>query len=259
MKKKHGLKIVMIVCCVMLSAGIVNADITSNLHGYWHLDLDYTDSSGNARDLISTGTVNPTFSYDGKFGSCVEFNNIDNPVQLLCTAVSISGTNGVTMTCWVNPSVLQDGVIPTAPHTILKVHSFDPLTKLDFRIINGLLGPYWHVPAQNIYSTFAVPTDTWTFVAVTHDGSMTLKIYMNDSSPQSFSVGSPQAYDLLYVGAGNNLVATPRGLKGKIDEVRLYDRALSDADILEVYNYSPGGPTPTMPAAGATTCWTLYY
>jgi hypothetical protein len=243
---QNSIKVSVVVCCVMLLAAIVSADITSNLQGYWKLDGDYIDCSGNGRDLTSIGTVNPTPSTEGKFNSCYEFDNISNPVQLLCTAVPISGTNGVTMTCWVNPSVLESGVTPTAPHTALKVHSlYAPVTKLDFRIINGVLGPYWHVPAQNIYSTFAVPTDTWTFIAVTHDGSMTLKIYMNDSSPQSFSVGSPQAYNLLYVGASNNLVDTPRGLKGKIDEVRLYDRALSDADILEVYNYSPPAPTPT--------------
>jgi hypothetical protein len=249
------LKVSVIICCVMLVVGIVSADITSNLQGYWKLDGDYIDSSGNGRDLISIGTINPAPSILGKFHSCYEFDNISNPVQLLSGFVSIASP--LTMTGWVNPSVLQSGVTSTAPHTILKVLS--ATTKLDFRIINGVLGPYWHVPAQNIYSTFALATDTWTFIAVTHDGSMVLKIYMNDSSLQSFSVGSPQAYNLLYVGAGNNLLATPRGLKGKIDEVRLYDRALSDADILEVHNYSPGVPTPTIPPASVTTCWTLYY
>ena len=41
----------------------------------------------------------------------------------------------------------------------------------------------------------------------------------------------------MVLGSTSNSVA--RGLTGLLDEVRIYKRALTDADILGIYNYSP--------------------
>ena len=75
----------------------------------------------------------------------------------------------------------------------------------------------------------ASPVNAWTHVALTYDGA-TLRLYVNGTQVATpATTGAIQATDSpLWIG-GNN----PYGeyFQGLIDEVRVYNRALTQADI----------------------------
>lgn len=79
--------------------------------------------------------------------------------------------------------------------------------------------------------TSALPTSVWSQLAVTYDGS-TLRLYVNGTE-----VSSRAASGLLTSSSGATLriggnAVWGRYFRGRIDEVRIYDRALSAGEVV---------------------------
>jgi len=102
---------------------------------------------------------------------------------------------------------------------------------------------YAHGGAQ-VTSTNAIPLDQWVHVAGTYDGS-TVKIYVNGKLENSvaFTEGIfPGTYPM---SIGCTLDSFPNSLfHGQIDEVSLYNRALTDCEIQSIYLTGPTGKCP---------------
>ena len=88
---------------------------------------------------------------------------------------------------------------------------------------NGLTG-------GNVNGSAIVTTDTWRHVALVYDGAQA-SIYIDgllDVSVESTGQINVSAYNL-YIG--ENSQATGRQLGGSVDDVRIYNRALSPAEV----------------------------
>jgi len=101
-----------------------------------------------------------------------------------------------------------------------------------------------------VSGTNAIPLNTWTHLASTYDGT-TLKIYVNGNLSSTKTVSGAVQSNSNPLRIGGNY---PYGqfFEGKIDEVRVYNRALSQGEIQTTMNTAlPGGTTtpPTAPAA----------
>jgi hypothetical protein len=77
--------------------------------------------------------------------------------------------------------------------------------------------------------TTALPANTWTHLAVTHSAS-TLRLFVNETQVVSRSVGTPLQASTLPLRIGGNAVWN-EWFRGRIDEVRLYNRALAATEI----------------------------
>src|SRR5207248_324381 len=81
----------------------------------------------------------------------------------------------------------------------------------------------------NATGAAALPLDTWTHLATTYDGS-TLCLYVNGTQAASRSVGGPISGSTSPLRIGGNNV-WGEYFNGVLDEVRVYNRALSQAEI----------------------------
>lgn len=93
----------------------------------------------------------------------------------------------------------------------------------------GCTTPSW----QNLDSDVVIPTNTWTHVAGTYDGSA-LTVWINGVRAGSRAItGATCRNDRpLAVGAKNYPAGSPEAFwDGQLDDVRIYNRALSDAEI----------------------------
>ncbi|MFI4910264.1 MAG: LamG-like jellyroll fold domain-containing protein [Sedimentisphaeraceae bacterium JB056] len=209
-------------------------DIETGFEGFWRLDGGFDDSSPQDNDLISVGTGSDPVSYSyGYINGCYEFDNINyGPQALSSSDITVDANDFVTITAWISPSILQSGFTSTSPHTIARLyHSTIGSSILDFRIRDSKLDVYYTNPVANNLTSFQIPVDQWSFVAVVQKDTV-LEVHLNDQF-QTFTVSGGQAYDRLILGAASS--SSSRGLNGLIDEVRFYKRALKSDDISEIY------------------------
>lgn len=113
--------------------------------------------------------------------------------------------------------------------------------KLTFNLFDHTLNNYGH--RIGIDSTTEFSTDIWYFIVATYDASEIeagLKLYVNCTleTPISDSAGT-------YNGMGNGNTSLGLGidgltseLDGIFDEVRIYDKELSQAEINDLFNYT---------------------
>jgi Concanavalin A-like lectin/glucanases superfamily len=91
---------------------------------------------------------------------------------------------------------------------------------------------------REVRGTAALPLNTWTHLAATYTGA-TLTLYVNGIQAASLAVGGSIATSTGALRIGGNNV-WPEWFSGVIDEVRIYNRALSQAEIQSDMNLGVG-------------------
>jgi concanavalin A-like lectin/glucanase superfamily protein len=95
------------------------------------------------------------------------------------------------------------------------------------------LGLFW----GEVHSHIDLPLNVWTHIAGTFDG-ITFRLYMNGGLIGSASgMGGPTNTAPLRIGTSGDC----SGVVGLIDEVDIYNRALSQAEIQAIYNAGSAG------------------
>ena len=170
------------------------------------------DSSGSNY----TGNLfNASWTTAGKFGNALAFNGSSSRVR--STANVALGTS-FTLQAWVfNPSNAQY-------ETILTVGG-----NRDLYLANGQIG-FYNGTSDWLFGS-PISTSTWHHIALTYDGS-SLRAYLDGvqqgTAQQTAlsSVSAPVQLGALIVGSSNT-----DWFAGTLDEVRVYNRALSQAEI----------------------------
>ena len=113
--------------------------------------------------------------------------------------------------------------------------------------------------------TAQLAANTWTHLAATYDGSV-LRIFVNGVQASSRTIGGSLLTSTSALRIGGNSI-WGEYFAGLIDEVRIYNRALTAAEIQTDMNTAIGGAPPadttpptvsmTAPAAGATVSGTV--
>ena len=218
----------------------------SNLFSYWRLDETtgtlFADSYG-ANDTTFSGTGNPSFT-TGQVNGALNFNGSD---QRLTSASTSNPTSAVTLMAWINPDDLSGtndrGIISKNGAFVLEIETavggIGSNNGLSFTIINGSFFEFEpNVPANSI------PTNTWSHVVATFDGT-TASIYINGqlvsstASPLGSIGDTVSAFNIGYTDP----FGTNRYFDGIIDEVAVFDEALTLNEIQEIYNNTLIGDT----------------
>jgi glucose/arabinose dehydrogenase/PKD repeat protein len=213
-----------------------------------------TDSSGRGNNGTTTGT---TWSGSGRYGGALSFNGTSSQVTVP-DANSLDLTTGMTVEAWVNPTtsanwrtvVLKED--RAASDLVYALYSAEPGA-----------GPGGWVRINNLTSAarspVALPVNTWSHLATTYDGA-TLRLYVDGAlvATQARTGPLPNSAAPLVIG-GNAIWG--EYFAGRIDEVRVYNRALSAAEIVADRDRPVAPPAPdttpptvslTAPAAGST-------
>jgi hypothetical protein len=199
---------------------------SANLVGAWGFDdgsgTTATDASGRGNNGTVTGA---TWTTGGKFGGALSFDGVSNWVTVP-DADSLDLTTGMTMEAWVKPTA-----IGTAWRSVM-------LKEQPASLIYALYaGDSSGRAATDVFTTSDIglrgtaktALSTWTHLAATYDGT-TLRLYVNgvQATTKAISGSIRASTGALRIG-GNSVWG--EWFAGLIDEVRLYNRALTATEI----------------------------
>lgn len=189
-----------------------------------------TDESGRGNNGTIKGA---TWSAEGKFGGALAFNGVDNWVTINDTA-ALDFTNGMTLEAWVYPTSTTDW------RTVLvKEQAGQPSVYGLFASTGPGLRPSGKVylatgSNERVYGTGALLANTWSHLAVTYDGA-TLRFCVNGVLVASRALSGLIATSSFPLRIGGNSVFG-EFFKGRIDDIRIYNKALSPDEIAKDMN-----------------------
>lgn len=209
---------------IVFSLANVSADITNGLTAYYKFD-------GNAQDSADSnhGTNNGVTFTGGKFGQAGSFDGINGYINIPSFAQNF---NSFSVATWVNVNEYKNkGKIIDFGNTKRFTLQVDR-EGFEFNVNNGVL-----VQENTIYQTNK--TGWVHLVAVwTNGGNSNLYIngVLKKSNPTAFnSTISILSGDTKVIG---RRITNTDFFNGLIDEVRIYNRALSASDVSELYSYN---------------------
>ncbi len=111
-------------------------------------------------------------------------------------------------------------------------------------------GATWTNGNKNIFGTSVLPVNTWTHLASTFDGS-TVRLFVNGVQVATLAQTSPLSVTTATLQIGADAY-TGENFAGLIDEVRVYNRALSAAEIQSDMATAVSSVTPPPPVGDTT-------
>ena len=224
----------------VLDSDILN--VNNGLVGYWSFDEDTGsiahDDSGNGYD----GTINDASWTTGISGNALNFDGINDYVGLGYNTFN-SLTSG-TVSAWIKLDVLSGSTAqPIFAGSKTDVNDdYFTLQETDNGKLVGFVKSGDIVRWKLVTDNSILTTDSWCHIVLVHD-SITPKIYVNgDESPTSFvdTQDITQWFDdlqgiILWRIGYRHTAQHHYYLNGIIDEVRLYNRALSENEILDLF------------------------
>jgi hypothetical protein len=215
----------------------VNTVVPDGLVAYYPFNNDYYDYSCNDYDGTGNGTAVPGFVTD-RFGAAqkaVEFANAsDNYVEVNHQSFIKAARAEVSVSFWINvkwPDTAEydNYIILGNDFGVYYVYRFaSPANHYLRFVITRAAGP------SSNYAQADIATNTWVHIVGTYD-STNIKIYCNGALTSTTSWPGTISDKLCNLTIGKY---PPYGtIDAQIDDFRIYDRVLSDAEILEIYNY----------------------
>ena len=192
------------------------------------------DASGNGNN----GTVaNTTWAAAGKYGKALSFNGTSSRVTVP-NAASLQLSAGMTLEAWVNPATTtaawRDVIYKGNDNYYLMGttdHSGVPAGGGTFAGANA-----------NAFAASALATNSWTYLATTYDGA-NLRLYVNGTlaATQAKTGAITSSTNPLTIGSDP---IWGQYFNGLIDDVRIYNTALTASQIQTDMTTPVGGPRP---------------
>jgi chitodextrinase len=181
------------------------------------------DASGNANNGTIAGATRVA---GGRYGGALSFDGVDDLVTV-ADAPSLDLTSGMTLEAWVRPSSLG-----TPWRTaVLKERSGGLAYALYAH--TGSRGPSGHAftgssEPRARFGT-AAPANAWSHLAATYDGAR-IRLYLNGVERTSSAASGAISTSSAPLRLGGNTVWS-EWFAGLLDDVRVYNRALTPAEI----------------------------
>ncbi len=210
------------------------------------LAYGFEETSGtlaaDASPAKNNGTVNgATSTASGRFGRALSFDGVNDRVDVP-DAASLELTGALTLEAWVKPTTSR----LHAPVITKETSNFYTYRLEAGGELKGVPEGYISDRAwswEDAEDTKALPNGSWSHLALTYDG-VSMRLYVNGNLVSTRAAAKPTVNGLqLTIGANNRFANFYEGL---IDEVRVYNRALSGAEVAADMNaaVSSGGPSP---------------
>ncbi len=242
-------------------SGIAQADLNDGLVAYYPFDGDANDMSGNGHH----GTEHNGITYtSGRINQAATFDGISTYIQVPHS--DSLNLNHMTLSAWVYENtdtndfslILVKGNWSTTgdqkrQYQLTSTFARDNIANLG--ILNNS-NQQW----EWIKSNKKTPIKQWVHIAASYDGNKQ-KIFINGELEQTrsiaFSPFIPSEPEDMTIGAGFSDETLDNMRDGMIDELHIYNRALSESEIKELYQKTNSTGCTNNPSLGISNNITM--
>lgn len=211
------------------------AGATPGPSAHWRFDENFGTSAADASGNVNPGTLQngPVWDPAGRLGGCLSFDGVDDIVEVPNSADLEVGKNNAdfTVATWVNlvenangtwRALMQKGA---GTNRTFSLFLQPTVNRIHYRVSTFV---NWNEGGDSIG---VLPVGVWTHVALVKSGSK-LRLYLNGTLDSEASLSATVIHNSLplYVGKHPNLPGT----KAKLDDLRVYGRALSERELLDL-------------------------
>lgn len=216
--------------------------LNTSLAAYWKLGEasgDRADSSGNSHTLSPSGTMS---SAAGKIGDAVSFTSTNKAV-LAASDTTLQAQSRISIAAWVNATILRQYCGIITKNNVTNKREWELMYySTPARFVFGVTTDGLNGTFVSVNSTPAVSTATWYLLIAWNDGTNLNLSVDNGTAAQTAFSGT------IYQGTSNVNIGRHFGLStdtqahwdGLIDEVGVWNKALSSDERTELYNSGSG-------------------
>jgi prepilin-type N-terminal cleavage/methylation domain-containing protein len=213
----------------------------SGLVGYWSFDEGTSTIAYDLSGYGNNGTLN-NFNFTatsgwttGKIGKALIFDGVDDWVRVP-NSPSLDINKNISVFAWVNRSRIVDWERVLGKY----YYSGGNTGSWELDLGQGYLRCLFNINGTWIYANAPAGTNnatsTWYFVGCVYDGSKLYNYVNGELKATSIASGNMTTTTYpLAIGATSNGTAIQNVIQGIIDELRIYNRALSASEIKVLY------------------------
>lgn len=225
-----------------LAAKPVALDKDPNLAGWWTFDETAGKIAADASSHQQNGTLKGTISFEkisvaGKTGRALKLDGKEAFVEIT-QYKGISGTHPRTVAAWIKTASTRGQITSWGTNDFGKMWNFG--------FIRGRIGVTPH--GGYLYMNPETHDNQWHHVAAVVRAAVApnlyedVTLYLDGTVAEIHDIG---LLDLWPIDTGDDLdVRIGPGFQGCLDDVRIYDRALSDEEIQVLFRLESDRPMP---------------
>lgn len=223
---------VAILCQFGVYDTFTQVNLDSGLVAKYNFNGNANDASGNGLDGTILGGVSLDTNRFGDIASCYSFNGVMSEIQV-ADDDTLDITESLTLCAWVNPAKLgkDNKIIAKFPEDSYQLDIYQRTPT--FQICQKL-GPSYY-SWKHCKSTDTIPLNQWSFICGVYDyQNQVMKIYLNGELRQTVATSGKINVGNAPLVIGNYYKGAQRFI-GKIDDVYIYNRALTEDEIKTLY------------------------
>ncbi len=205
---------------------------TNGLVAWYPFNGNANDASGNGNNGSNNGATLSTDRF-GNSNSAYSFDGINDYIQVNHSS-SLTPNNQISISTWINSQSTSG-----ARHILFKgAPNPPPYLGYYVRLFDGLVSIWFGQSAQPIQTNVSIAASQWSHIVVTFDGTI-YKVYLNGVLGQSGSA-SYNFSNTSDLAVGKHGTQNAGYFHGTIDDIRIYNRTLSETEVQQLYNENAG-------------------
>ena len=217
----------------VLAPASARADLTTGLIASYPFNGNAQDASGNGNHGSPNATMQLTTDRFGTPNAAYLFNGLNSYITVNSSASLQSATPHVSQFAWVElhgPSQVGAGFCPV----IMKSNTTENAFMYRMHVEATAFGSAYNNWDTDRYTSRPFVNNQWYFIGTTYDGSK-IRFFVDGALVDSAALALTITPDTRPLAIGADTPGVLEIFNGKIDEVRLYNRALAPAEVQELY------------------------
>jgi trimeric autotransporter adhesin len=231
------------ICYILVLIPFIFIAVSCNENSVEQYDINKSNSlilylpfNGNANDESGKGnnatTVSASLTADrfGKTDSAYSFNGSSSYIQIPTSISLVSPESGITMCAWINiNSWYSGGWAPVFTKSNTSHYGMYTMMILEDDQLEIELN------STRVYYPYTFQLNTWYFIVFSWDG-LQGKYYVNGNYVGSSNLSGLINLDSKPLMIGKDTPEVTEYLNGKLDDIRIYNYAVSDSVINNLYH-----------------------